>query len=256
MSLYDWIYSVYPPDSAINGRYGLLHIAVMLGLLALIVMISTFRHKDEYIRRRILLVLAVMILVFEVARRVINLSRGFDSPTSLAYILIPRPWCAISCWLTLIAVLAKKKYLYNFCTMNSLLCAIVFFAHPNVGFNHRVILFENLYSIATHGLLLLSSVSMMTLGFTDFRLDKTEIQKTLALLASVFAYAAAEILLGIESDPLMFLPGNDVQDFLGVNYPVFLAIYFCFLTVWFSSFYLVQNSVHHRHHPRQTTVSA
>lgn len=245
MTFHDWIYSNYPADAAIDGRYGALHIGVMIACVAMIILIAFLRRRDEKIKQGVLTALAVAIAVLEIARRVINLCRGLPTEwDSWAYLLIPRPWCAISCWLTMYTVLfGKKTWLYNFSAMNSLLCALVFFAYPSVGFNQRVILFENVYSIATHSLLLISAISMITLGFADFRLKASEIFSCAGLLAGVFLYATAEILLGIERDPLYFMPGNDVQAFLGVNYPAFLVIYVGFLAVYFSAFYLVRHLV-------------
>lgn len=242
MTFYDWIYSNYPADAVINGRWGTLHICVVLLCITAIILISLLRSKSETVRTRTIQVLALAIFVLEVARRVINLSRGEPADLhSFLYLMLPRPWCAISCWFTMATALTRKKILYNFSAMNNLLCALVFFAYPSVGFNHRVILFENFYSIATHSLLLVSSVSMMTLKLTDFRYEKHELIKTGALLCSVFGYAAVLILANIEKDPLYFMPGNDVQAFLGVNYSTFLVIYSVFLCVYFNAFYLVQN---------------
>lgn len=242
MTFHDWLFSIYPPDAVINGRWGTLHICVILLCIAIIGLIALLRNKDEAVRTRVVQFLAIAIAILELTRRVINLSKGgpYDLE-SLLYILLPRPWCAISCWLTMVTALTRKKILYNFSAMNNLLCALVFFAYPSVGFNHSVILFENFYSIATHSLLLISSVSMMTLKLTDFRYEKQELVKTGALLCGVFGYASALILLKIEKDPLYFMPGNEVQAFLGVEYPVFLIIYTVFLFVYFNTFYLVQN---------------
>lgn len=242
MTFYDWIYSNYPADAVINGRWGTLHICVVLLCLTVIILISLLRNKSETVRSRTIRLLALAIFVLEVTRRVINLSRGEnDDLLGLLHLLLPRPWCAISCWMTMITALTRKKILYNFSAMNNLLCALVFFSYPSVGFNHKVILFENFYSIATHSLLLISSVSMMTLRLTDFRYEKHELMKTGALLSGVFGYAAALILLKIEKDPLYFMPGNDVQAFLGVDYPAFLVIYVVFLFIYFNAFYLIQN---------------
>lgn len=242
MTFYDWIYSIYPADAVIDGRWGTLHICVVLLCITAIVLISLLRNKSETVHTRVIQLLALAIFVLEVTRRVINLSRGETSDLhGYLYHLLPRPWCAISCWFTMTTALTRKKVLYNFSAMNNLLCALVFFAYPSVGFNHKVILFENFYSIATHSLLLISSVSMMTLNLTDFRCEKHELAKTGALLCGVFGYASALILLKIEKDPLYFMPGNEVQAFLGVNYSTFLVIYAVFLCVYFSAFYLVQN---------------
>lgn len=246
MTFHDWIFSIYPPNAAINGRYGALHITTIILCVCAIALIACLRNRNEKSRSRIIQLLAAGIFVLEVARRIINLSRGEISDLSgMAYVLIPRPWCAISCWLTMYTALRRKTWLYNFSAMNSLLCALVFFAYPSVGFNHNVILFENFYSIATHSLLLVCSVSMMTLGLTNFRYDSREVRNCLVLLAGVFLYAAAEILLGIEPDPLYFMPGSEVQDFLGVSYPVFLVIYVTFLSLYFNAFYLLQKHLPH-----------
>lgn len=244
MSFYDWIYSNYPPDCVINGRWGTLHIAVVVLCVALIVGISFLRNKDLKYRLLAIRILVGCILILELARRIINLSRG-DSSTlhDYAYLLLPRPWCAISCWLLIISVFVNKKLLYSFSAANALLSSLVFFAYPSVGFNHSVILFENFYSIATHALLLVTSISLMTLGLTNYRYEKKTLIPFVALLAGVFLYATAEILLKIEADPLYFLPGNDVQDFLGVDHGLFLVIYVVFLFIYFNCFFLVQTLI-------------
>ena len=242
MTFYDWIYSIYPENSVINGRWGTLHICVVLICIVTIFLIALLRKKDETVRTRAIQLLALAIFVLEITRRVINLSRGNTTDLiGYLYLLLPRPWCAISCWMTMVTALTRKKVLYNFSAMNNLLCALVFFAYPSVGFNHNVILFENFYSITTHSLLLISSVSMMTLGLTDFRLKIRELVTVAALLCGVFGYATALILLKIEKDPLYFMHGNDVQAFLGTDYATFLVIYVGFLLFYFSVFYLVQN---------------
>lgn len=143
----------------------------------------------------------------------------------------------------MLASVVKKKRLYNLATMCALINAIIFFAYPSVGFNHSVILFENLYSIATHALLLTSSISMMTLGLTDFSFNKGIIKEAIGLIL-MFIYAFAEIyLLKIEKDPMYFMPENDVQAFLGVDYTAYLFIYVGFLIVYFALFYIVQKII-------------
>lgn len=127
--------------------------------------------------------------------------------------------------------------------MCALICAIIFFAYPSVGFNDRYILFENLYSISTHALLFILSVTLIALGFTDFRYKREGrlgAFSELIGLAAVFLYAFAEIyLLKIEPDPLYFMPDNEVQAFLCVGYGAYLFIYVGFLTVYFNLFYLI-----------------
>ena len=131
--------------------------------------------------------------------------------------------------------------------MNALLNAIIFFAYPAVGFNHKVILFENLYSITTHALLLVSSISLMTLNLTKFEIKKDFLIKEIIGLVLVIAYAFCEIfLLKIEKDPMYFMQGNDVQAFLGVEYNLYLVIYVVFLAFYFSLFHIIQRIIDKR----------
>lgn len=245
MSFYDWIYSNYPPDSAINGRWGTLHILTLVACFLIILAIAfIFNNKSEKAKQNVILVLAGLILLFELSRRIINLSRGYEDFRHLLVVLLPRPWCAISCWLMMASALVKKRWFYNFASMNALLNAIIFFAYPAVGFNDNVILFENLYSITTHALLLISSISLMTLGLTHFKIKKDFLLKECIGLILVFAYSFVEIfLLKIEKDPMYFIENNDVQAFLGVEYNLYLVIYVVFLAFYFSLFHIVQSFI-------------
>ncbi len=245
MSFHDWLYSVYPPESAINGRWGTLHILTLVACFLIILVITfIFKNKSEKSKQNVILVLAGFILLFEVSRRIINISRGYEDFHHLLVILLPRPWCAISCWLMMASSIIKKRWFYNFASMNALLNAIIFFAYPSVGFNHTVILFENLYSITTHALLLISSISLMTLGLTHFKTKKDFLFKEIIGLILVFAYSFLEIfLLKIEKDPMYFMHNNDVQAFLGVEYNLYLVIYVVFLAFYFSLFHIAQRFI-------------
>ena len=243
MTFREWILSDYTKNPIVDNRWGELHITVLVLSIAIAVTISLCKNKSYKIRRTITLVLAGAILFFELARRVINLYKGCD----LWWTILPRPWCAVSCWLVIAAVLVNRKFFYNLASMSSIICAIIFFAYPSAGFNNQYMQFENVYSIATHSLLLISSVSFITLGFTDFKYKRNEpssscIKEVLGLTA-IFAYAFLQIfLLKLESNPnpFYFMPNGEVQAFLGVTYPVYLLIYISFLLLYFNLFYLVQ----------------
>ena len=242
MSFSDWIYSSYP-NPGINGQWGLLHIIVLVLCIALIVAFALiFRKRSLRTRRIVIWVLVGLILFFEIARRVINLIKlnGGGNFGDYLYCLLPRPWCAIACWSLIIATIFNKKFLYNFASMTALLCALIFFAYPGVGFNNQYILFENLYSIATHSLLLVASITLITLKFTKF--EYKTIWKEGICLAVILAYVFLEIYgLKIESDPMYFMPGNDVMEILGVNYPVYLVIYIVYIIIYFNIFYLIDD---------------
>ena len=247
MTFHDWIYSNYPDFGvAINKQWGLLHILTLLVcILVPTVLGLTLRKKDVKTRQNVILGFAGAILLFELSRRVINLSReGEYTLNRILGTLLPRPWCAISCWMIMITAVAKKRFLYNFTAATAFLNALIFFAYPSVGFDGRYIVFENVYSICTHALLLLSALSMLTLGLTDYKYKNPTFKdgalKELLCLAFTFAYAFIEIyLLKIEADPLYFLPGNEAMEILGLPYPAYLAVYIVFLTVYFNLYYLV-----------------
>lgn len=241
MSFEEWILSSYPNPS-INGRWGLLHILVLVFCIGLILLVSlTMRKKSEKAKRIVLWVLAALILVFEVTRRIVNFIKADTLDfNSVMHILLPRPWCAISCWALMLSTIINKKFFYNFTSITSLLCALVFFAYPGVGFNNEYILFENLYSIATHSLVLVMSILLITLRFTKF--EYKNCWKEAICFVALLIYVLLEIyVLKIESDPMYFMPGNDVMEILGVNYGAFLAIYIVFMLVYFNVFYLIDD---------------
>ena len=242
MSFSDWINSSYP-NPGIDGQLGWLHITVLIFCIGLIVAFALiFRKRSLKTRKIVLWCLVGTILFFEITRRIINLVKmnGGGNFNDYLYTLLPRPWCAIACWSLIIATVFNKKFLYNFASMTSLLCALVFFAYPGAGFNNQYILFENLYSISTHSLLLVTSISLITLKFTKF--EYKNIWKEGICLAVILAYVFLEIYgLKIESDPMYFMPGNDVMDIFGVGYSTYLAIYIIFVIIYFNVFYLIDD---------------
>lgn len=245
MSFIDWLYSSYPNPS-INGQWGWLHIVTLVLCIGIIIAISLIFNKCQKLnnpkaKKIVLWVAFGLILFFELARRIINLCKTTEFTfNGVLHTLLPRPWCAISCWVLMASVIVNKKFFYNFASITSLLCTLIFFAYPGVGFNNELILFENLYSIVTHSLLLITSICMITLGFTDFRYKTA--WKELICLVLVFIYAILEIyVLKIEDDPLYFMRGNDVQEIFGVGYGAFLAIYIVFMVIYTNAFYLIQD---------------
>lgn len=240
MSFKDWLFGGIEGSKVV--RWGLGHILTLVGcILAIVVIALLFKNKDKKVKKRVLNFLVLLILFFEIARRVVNLIKTTDySFLNILKILLPRPWCAISCWVLIFSALIKKKFLYNFASISALLCAIIFFAWPGVGFKCPDFLFDDLYSVATHSLLLITSISLMTLGFTKFRYKK--IWKVVLCFVLIFAYALAEIYFKIEDDPLYFMKGNDIHSFLGINYYLYLTIYFAFLILFINIFYLIQKA--------------
>ena len=253
MSFHDWLYSVYPPNSSFDGKYKAFHILTMVFIVVAAVAITYFlRSKKEKHRYTVLVVISSVILLLEITRRIVAFTKGDSLDFTLAMrALLPRPWCAISCWILMIATLVRKKFMYNLAACNGIVCALVFFAYPSVGFNNTVILFENVYSIVTHTMLMLGAILCITLKFTSFKYYEGSLRKSaiweLLSMVIIFAYAFIEIyVLKIEADPLYFRSGNEVQDFLGCSYPVYLLIYSGFLIFYFNLFYIIDGLVRRR----------
>ena len=242
MDFVSWITSNYP-NQEINGQWGWLHITTLIICIATIVAISLIFRRGKYPKARkiVLWTLVGILFIFELTRRIVNLCKTTDySFRNILAILLPRPWCAISSWSVMISIFVNKKFFYNFTSITTLLCALVYFAYPGVGFNNQFILFENLYSIVTHSMLLIISILLITLKFTDFRYKG--IWKEAICLAAVFIYSILEIfVLKIESDPLYYMPGGDIQEILGIGYGGYLVVYIAFILIFINVFYLINN---------------
>ena len=135
----------------------------------------------------------------------------------------------------------KKPFFYNFASLSALLCSVVFFVYPGVGFNNEHLLFMNWYSILTHALLLTTSITLITLGFTSFKYR--EIWKVAVCFALVFAYAFLEIfVLKVEEDPMYFMPDGDIQaDILRISYGLYLFAYIAVIVIYINTAYMLDD---------------
>ena len=157
------------------------------------------------------------------------------------WILLPKPWCAVSCWALMASALVKRPFFYNFASLSALLCAVVFFVYPGVGYNNEYLLFENWYSILTHALLLTTSITMMVLGYTDFRYK--DFWKTGLCFLLTFGYAFLEIyVLKTQTDPMYFMPGGDIQaNILRMDYGLYVCLYVILLLILINIPYLISD---------------
>lgn len=245
MTFEQWVFGTIdnPP---IQGQWGPLHIATMLISIACIVgfyfLVKHVQNK-ELTKKIIVITLASLIFFFELTSRIVyflmnHLELG---NFSVLWILLPKPWCAISCWVLMAAVVVNKRFFYNFASLSALLCSLVYFSYPGVGFNNEYILYFNLYSIVTHALLLITSITFIVLGFTKF--EYKGIWKVAICFAATFLYAFFEIfVLKIERDPLYFMPNGDIQaGILRISYGLYLFLYITVMLIYINAFYLVQD---------------
>lgn len=253
MSFLEWLMGSVPTQR--SNPWGLLHVLTLLGSVAIVIVLAVFfRNKSEKTRKIILYILVGILLFFEIARRVVNLIKEENYTfKSVLYILAFRPWCAIASLSLMLSLVIKKDWFNNYASASGLLCTIIFFAYPQVGFRQNYLLFDDVYSIMAHVLIFITSLSLMTLGFTNF--DVKGIWKTLLCYAGVFVYAFIEIfLLKIEPDPLYFMPNGDVQKILKVSYPTYLIIYILFISIYVASFYLC-TYLKRKHSQKRTKTS-
>lgn len=241
MTLVDWLFSSYP-NPHIDNQWGFLHILTLALCIGLIVTLSIiFRHKSDKAKRIVLIIIASVLLLFEIARRVINFIKTDDySFTNILSILLFRPMCAIASFSVMLAIIFNRKWFYSFASICGLMATIIFFAYPGVGFNNQFILFENFYSIMTHALIFVLAIMFITFGFANF--NYKEIWKTYICWGVMVTYALFEnFVLTIESDAMYFMPNNDVMEIIGLqNYAPYLIIYIVFTNVFINAYYLIK----------------
>ena len=247
MTFSEWLFGGIE-NPAINGRWGIWHILTLVICVACIVGFYYIvkKSKDpQKAKRCILYTLAGLIAFFEVMIRFVYFMKlyYFHHPemagTGTLWILIPKPWCAIACWLLIACVFVKKAFFYNFASLSGMLCAVIFFAYPGVGYNNEIILFENLYSIVTHALLLTMSITLIVLKVTDFRYR--HMGKLTICFALTYIYGLLEIyVLKTQEDPMYFMPNGDIQaDILKISYGLYLFLYIMLIVVYVNVFHLI-----------------
>ena len=183
-------------------------------------------------------IIAGILIFFELTRRIVNITN-------------PRPGCAISVWLVMLSPFINRKWYYNFSSMISAICAVIFFAYPGAGFLHKYILFEDLYSIVTHSAFFVGSFLIITLKLADFNYKK--VKNELISLGVLVGYSLLEMFVLIknangdplEKDPFYAMPNNEIQEIVGMkSYGLYLVLYILFLTLYFSTFYFLNRKKH------------
>lgn len=251
MRFVDWFFEIGEFDNPyFPGQWKFLHILTMVISILLIVafaLIYKYAKNKEKFRNIVIISLTSTIAFFEVVIRIVYCIRKYYyhvpdmDPHTLFWIIIPKPWCAISCWVLIAAPIVKKQFFYNFASISALFCSIVFFIYPGVGFNNEYIMFSNLYSIVTHALLLVTSCSLITLKFTKFKYK--DFWKVFICYVVSFIYGLLEIFVfKTEKDPMYFMPGGDVQqNILHMSWGLYIVLYIIIILVYINSFYLISD---------------
>lgn len=246
MSFIQWLYGRDFNNPSVNGQWEFLHIITLIICIALIVGITLiFKKKDEKSKRKVMLIISGILIFFELARRIVNISNPITfTKYNLLWVLLPRPGCAISVWLVMLSPFINKKWFYNFTSIISILCAVIFFAYPGAGFLHQYVLFEDLYSIITHSLFFIGSFLIVTLGLVEFNYRKIKFE--LISLGVLVLYCSLEMFVltknstgaPLEADPFYVLKNNEIQEIVGINsHTLYLVLYFLFFVLYSGAFY-------------------
>lgn len=230
------------------GQWGILHITVMLSCVALILLFSFLVKKaanGDRTKKIIIYALVAAILFFEIMIRFVRCVKLYHfhhsdmEGVTLLWIMMPRPWCAIACWSLIASVLVKKTFFYNFASLSALLCSFIYFIYPGVGFNNEYLIFDNWYSILTHALLLITSITMMNLRYAQFRYR--EFWKVAICFVLTFVYGLIEIyVLHLHIDPMYFMPNGDIQaGILRMDYGLYLFLYILVFILYVNGAYLI-----------------
>ena len=136
MSLKEWFFETGEfSNPYYAGQWKTLHIITLIVSIMLIVL---FYHLVKYAKDKektkdiIIKSLVYTILFFEVAIRVVYFIRryyfnvldmqGLDA----VWILLPKPWCAVSCFVLILSIFIKKKFFYNYAALSALLTSFIY----------------------------------------------------------------------------------------------------------------------------------
>lgn len=247
MSFSQWLFGgIENPFKA--GQWGILHISVMLSCVALIIVFNLIvkrSHNKDKAKKIIVYALVGAIAFFEIMIRFVQCVKLYHlhlpemEGITMLWIILPKPWCAISCWALIASVFVKKTFFYNYASLSALLCSVIFFVYPGVGFNNVHLLFENWYSILTHALLLTTSITLMTFRYAGFRYK--QLWKVAVCFLLTFVYALIEIyILKIQADPMYFMPDGDIQaDILRLDYGLYLFGYIALILIYINTAHMI-----------------
>lgn len=230
------------------GQWRPLHISVMLFCVALILIFNLIvkrSHNKDKTKKIIVYILVGAIAFFEIMIRFVQCVKLYHlhlpemEGITMLWIILPKPWCAVSCWALIASVFLKKTFFYNYASLSALLCSVIFFVYPGVGFNNVHLLFENWYSILTHALLLTTSITLMTFKIADFRYKY--LWKVAICFVLTFVYALVEIyILKIQTDPMYFMPDGDIQaDILRIDYGWYLFGYIALILIYINTAHII-----------------
>ena len=216
--------------------FGTRHIIMLVIAIVSAVGLSIIFFRKNYRAKRILLiVLASVLLFFEITSRVVNIIiEETYSLQRIFEILMPLHICSVAVWVVIIGVFSKNKVLLNFAAIIGLIATVGFLGYPAVGINRTYISFTCLYSITAHVTGFVLAILLMTLGFTKFEFK--DIWIPFVCMAIMFAWGALVDFVILPGADYMYLRNDPLELNIGFPYHILYAI---FLSVYITIFYIV-----------------
>lgn len=216
--------------------YGSRHI-VLLVLTALLCVgvYFLFRKRSEKTKNVFLYFCGTILLLFEIASRVINLWFA-DTYTiaSVAKIILPMHMCSVMVWIFIIGIFFRNKMLLRYSAIMGLLSTLAFLVYPAVGINQKYMAFTNVYSTFSHMLGFVLCVSLMTLRLVEFRFKRIWEPYLCAII--MFAYGGLLNWIIFPGSDYMYMRHDPLG--LDLRYP-YQYLYGGILIVYIFLFYFI-----------------
>lgn len=216
--------------------YGTRHIIVLaLTFILTLAVYFIFRNKSDKAKNILFKCFGFFFLFWEISTRIVNLiiAEGLTFEKILE-ILLPMHICSVMVWIFIIAIFSKNQVLINFGAIGGILATIAFLLYPAVGLHQVYINFTNLYSITSHMVGFICSISLISLGKTKFEMKK--IWQTYLCVALMFCWGAVVNFLIFPGSDYMYMINDPLE--LGLPFP-YQILYAAIIGLYVLAFYLV-----------------
>ena len=237
MTFMDWLKNENNPrlDKS-EYLYGPRHIMLLvITVLLCFGIYFLFRKRSDKTKRIMFTVCVTILLLFEIATRVVNLWFA-ESYTleNVAKIILPMHICSVMVWVFIIAVYRNNKMLLRYSAIAGLLATFAFLAYPAVGINQKYMAFTNVYSTFSHMLGFVLCVSLMSLRYVDFRFK--HIWQPYLCLIIMFTYGYLLNWHIFPGSDYMYMRNDPLE--LGLSFP-YQYLYCGILVVYVFMFYFI-----------------
>lgn len=215
--------------------YGKWHlITLFLVVVATLLVVFLFKNKSEKSKRIFLWILFSVFLTFEITTRVVALINGKD----IWKTLLPMHFCSIMVWFTLASVIINKKSVYSMVAMGGILATSAYLIYPAVGLNVLKLNYNAFYSVFTHCLGFVTSVFLLTGGYTSYKLK--DIWHAGVFAGVVFAYSAILNFIAYPGENYMYYVKNPFSINLGAWFQVlYVLVVISYVAVYYLTYYLL-----------------